>query len=80
LDAQFCFAMSKMTVVDDVDKRELRYRSMKYVEFLEYLARAADLRFKGNDVTLYEKIESLLDLIFPYYGFRRIKELVVVAE
>lgn len=63
-----------MTVIDDVDRRELKYRSMKFVEFIEYIARTADFKFKEESCDLFEKIEKLLDLILPSYGLKRVRE------
>ena len=56
---------------DDVNERERKYRSLKFVEFLEYLGRSANLKFADSSATLCEKIERLLDLILPTYGLKR---------
>lgn len=77
-DAQLCFTMSKMTIVDDVMNREKKYKSIRFVEFLEYIARAADLKFNQDESDLPEKIEALLDLILPYYGLKRVSQDAVV--
>ena len=40
LDVQYCFALSKMTVVDD-NLQEKSYFKLKFVEFFEFLTRVS---------------------------------------
>ena len=48
---------------------------MKQVEFLEYIGRAANLKYiNDKDTHLDIKIEWLLELIFPYYGYKVIHQ------
>ena len=65
-----CFGMSKMTVADEMNGGAAKYNNMRYVEFLEYISRAAFLKYQGIDAPLSEKIEWLLKLIFPSYGLK----------
>ena len=44
-DVAHCFGMSKMTVKDEVGN-QLEYEKLRFVEFLEFLARVADGAFK----------------------------------
>ena len=78
------FAMSKMTVVNELDAEgRLAYRKLKRVEFLEFLARIADLYFKESEMEeldLYEKIEHILDDLLPLIGGFRVKQEVTVEE
>ena len=48
------FAMSKMSVINDCDARgPLEYQRMVFVEFLEFLARLAVMRFSGTELEDY---------------------------
>ena len=70
------FAMCKMTVVNESDSEAIKqYSNISKVEFLEFIARIADLFFKESemeDLTLYEKIEHILDEVFPLVGAKRV--------
>lgn len=68
-----CFGMSKMTVADEINGGVAKYHNMRYVEFLEYIGRAAFIKFKGMDALLSEKIEWLLKIIFPSFNLKFIK-------
>ncbi len=46
-DVCFAFAMSKMTVAKE-SANYINYQQMKFVEFLEFVGRLADLKFKGS--------------------------------
>ena len=73
-EAKFCYGMSKMTVSDEVGMTE-RYRSLNFVEFIEFVGRVAFVKYKDEDGTpLEKKIERVLDEIFPVYGLRRTKD------
>ena len=62
-DIQRCFRMSKMTTRDEIDDYKLNHQ-LKFVEFLEFLGRVAQLKFKYSIEPLAKKIEDLLDEIF----------------
>jgi hypothetical protein len=64
-----CWGFSKMTVKNEVNEFK-KYNDMKLVEFLEFLARISESTFPG-ETPLEEKIEKLLDCIFPLVGFER---------
>ena len=52
-------------------------------EFLEFLARIAELYFKGSEMEeleLFQKIEYLLDEILPLVGAKRVKQVTVIEE
>ena len=55
---------------------------MPFVEFLEFFARLAELKFKdgpSRNVSLIEKVEMLMDLSFPLVNAKR-KEVVIEIE
>ena len=59
------------------------YYKISRVEFLEFLARAADLFFEDSemeDLPLFEKIEHLLDEVFPLVSATRVKQQITVDE
>ena len=76
--------MSKMTVENDIDAEGLnRYSRIIKVEFLEFIARIADLFFADSemeDLELYEKIEHVLDDVFPLVNAIRVKQQITVDE
>ena len=56
---------------------------MIFVEFLEFIGRCADCKFKGSDdasLPLVDKIEHLLDDILPAFGFKRVEVEINVEE
>jgi len=63
--------MSKETLIEeDSAEAEEEYTHLKFVEFLEMIGRAADLKFRGSELEnlpLCEKIECILnDLLMPF--------------
>lgn len=77
-----CWGMSKATVDNDVKQRS-KYFVAPFVEFLEFFARLARLKFKDNPTlknsTLPEKVMALMDIVFPSVGCVR-KEVVIEIE
>lgn len=62
---------SKMTVKEEELEGIGTYNTMKPVELMEYIARAADYKFSSEvDMPLVEKIEMTLDIILPHYGLK----------
>ena len=58
---------------DEQDDGLLRYNTLKLSEFYEYLGRAADKLYQSeSNWDLAEKIEALMDLLFPQYGLKRV--------
>ena len=56
---------------------------MTYVEFLEFLARIAELYFEGSEMEeldLHVKLEYLLDELLPLVKAKRIKQTTVIEE
>lgn len=54
---------------------------MVFPEFLEFIGRLAEFKFKGtqdNDMALSWKIEQLLEQICPYFGL--VKNDVIIVE
>ena len=77
-----CWGMSKSTVNNDVKQRK-QYYEAPFVEFLEFFARLARLKFRDSPTlknsTLAEKIMALMDLVFPAIQCVR-KEVVIEVE
>lgn len=48
-DAQYCYAMSLSTCMDLFKHTTNKLLNMTYEEFLEMIARAAELHFHGSD-------------------------------
>jgi hypothetical protein len=56
-----------------------QYYEAPFVEFLEFFARLAMLKFKAMNGTLGEKIMALMDLAFPIVNCKR-KEVLIEIE
>lgn len=69
--------MSKTIVQNEFDKDSLsEYNKLSYLEFLEFLARIAELYFQGSEMEELElniKLEYLLDEILPFVDAKRVK-------
>ena len=78
------FAMSKMTVIEESNaEAAASYHRMVYVEFLEFLARIAELYFADSemeDLELHVKLEYLLDELLPMVNAKRVKQTTVIEE
>ena len=78
------FGMSQATVVNEFDKGSLQeYSKLTYVEFLEFLARVAELYFEDSEMAeldLHVKLEYLLDEILPLVSAKRVKQSTVIEE
>ncbi len=70
-DSVRCYGMSKMSVVQEMAKGPSAYKSMRFVEFLEYVGRVADEKYKNEEWPLYQKIEHVLDELLPLVGAQR---------
>ena len=57
-----CYGMSKMTLPNEIAKRK-EYNALQFVEFLEFLARAAEVRHKVRGIRSREEDKSELDSI-----------------
>jgi hypothetical protein len=44
---------------------------MSFVEFLEFVARIGELRFREVQQTLSWKIESILEVLIPAFGLKK---------
>ena len=72
-DVTFCYGMSKMTYADENNDGEARMKRIDFVELLEMIGRAADVKFRGSeleDLPLYRKIEFILSDIFQHFGMQ----------
>ena len=69
--------MSKQTVIEETNPdANQAYHKMIYVEFLEFLARIAELYFEGSEmeeIDLHRKLEYLLDELLPMVNTKRVK-------
>ena len=69
--------MSQMSVIEELDPEKAQgYKQMIFVEYLEFLARVAELYFEGSEMEeldLHVKLEYLLDELLPLVGATRIK-------
>jgi len=78
------FGMSQCTIVNEFDKTALtEYNKLSYLEFLEFLARVAELYFEGSEMEeleLHTKLEHLLDEILPLVNAKRVKQSTVIEE
>lgn len=60
-----------MTVEDEMVKFS-DYQKLKYVEWLEFLARCAYAKYVGDEtVPLAVKLEQILDSVLPVFGLKR---------
>lgn len=58
-DLNYCFGMSKMTVIDELTHAK-KYFKLKYVEFLEFIARLASVaKLKLGNKTQSNKKEEI---------------------
>jgi len=79
-EIQFCYGMSKMSVINEATSGN-QYQKLLFVEFLEFLGRVADSKYKGmSEMTLAMKLEFLLDDIFSVYSMTRTEVNVIVEE
>ena len=65
-DVALAYGMCKMTVIDEC-KHYKQYGHMQFVEWLEFVGRIADIKFRGStmqNVPLAGKIEFVLDDLF----------------
>ena len=68
LRAYHCFGMSKMTVKYENINSAHTFNVLEQVEFYEYIGRLAAEKYKGRlEMTLVEKINRTMDLIFPKF-------------
>ena len=78
------FALCKQTVINELDQEgQVQYLKLSKVEFLEFLARIAELIFMESELEelpLHEKIEYLLDDLLLVINAKRVKQQITVAE
>ena len=64
-----------MTIINEQEKESAnKYKKLVYVEFLEFIARLALKLFKGSEMeelTLNQKVETILDYMFDYLHLKR---------
>ncbi len=76
--------MSKSSIADEFAKDSLmNYYKMSYTEFLEFLARIAELYFEGSEmeeIDLHLKLEYLLDELLVMVNAKRVRQTTVIEE
>jgi len=82
-DAIFCYGMCKMTVVNEAEESNVKYKRLQFVELLEMIGRIADLKFRGTEMehslTLAQKIEFVLDDVLSMVEIKR-KDVKIVHD
>ena len=79
-DLMQCFGKSKMPVTNEPSNYK-QYNVMVFVEFLEFVGRISDFRFRGvADMTYKDKLEATLEELCPAFGLVRKEVLVEVDE
>ena len=81
-DIALAYGMSKMTVVDEL-KHYKQYGKMEFVEWLEFIGRISDIRFRHSDmasIPLAAKIEIVLDDLLAGFGLVRNDVEIEVCE
>ena len=76
-----CLAYSKMPIKDEIQEFE-KYNKVHIVELLEMIGRAAKAKYINTEhesEPLAQKIEMVLDLLFPLVKFTR-REVLVEDE
>jgi len=66
-----------MTPINEFQDHFKKYKTILFTEFLEFICRIADFKFRGLNMekyTLAEKIVLLLNIIFELFSRKR-KEL-----
>ena len=74
-DAQVSFALSKMTVQDEMSHR-FEYFKLHFVEFMEFVCRVADLTYTTDchhesdeeEESIAPKVQRLLQFMLPTVG------------
>jgi hypothetical protein len=72
IEVKFCYGMCKMTVVNEALNYK-EYGRLQFVEFLEFIGRVAQSKFKhsGDSLPLAQKVEYVLDDLFAGFGLQR---------
>ena len=69
-EVRYCFGMSKMTVKDEVKSRR-DYDHLIFVEFLEFIGRLADIKWKDEEgVQNHQKVYRVLESMLRVFGYR----------
>ena len=73
---QYAFGMSQMTTCFEREKKSIEgMMQLEFVEFLEFVCRAAFAKFQGSELeeqlNLAQKIENILDDMLPLVGTTR---------
>ena len=80
-DVQFSFGMCKMVVTNEVTSYK-NYGILLFPEFLEYIGRLADAKFKNSDMVsmpLAWKIDQILEELCPAFGLTK-NEVNIMQE
>ena len=78
------FALCKMSVINELDKKsQVTYIQITYVEFLEFIARIAEITFKGSELEhldLHKKIGHILDDLLVVVDCEKVEQKIVIEE
>ena len=78
-EVNYCFGMSKMTLVSERSNYK-HYKTIKEPEFMEFLVRLADYKYKTWAQPINIKLELLLDELFRMIGYKRVPVKVDIEE
>jgi hypothetical protein len=73
-----CYSKSKQIVVNEHEANPLRnaYKILTLSEFLEFIARVAEKRFKDQDMALQSKVYYVIrDIVGPEFVINPSKEI-----
>jgi len=66
-----------MTVANEIEQRG-KYQKLEFVEFLEFIVRVGDVKYKDKG-PLTSRVEAVLDALFNFEGLTR-KEPKIEVE
>ena len=73
-----------MSVINELDKKsQVTYIQITYVEFLEFIARIAEITFKGSELEhleLHKKIGHILDDLLVVVDCEKVEQKIVIEE
>ncbi len=66
-EATECYGLAKMTVINEMQfKGDTNpYLKLAFVEFLEYIGRIAEFKYRNEEISLKDKIDKVLKEVLP---------------
>ena len=78
------YAFSKQIVTNEQEEKNiLQYERMNYNEFLEFIARIADIWFEGTEMEelpLYRKVEYFLERLLKLVDLQVMRQQTIIEE